>query len=142
MRLKKKSGCHWVWFLYFQVWSHNHDCKYFFTNFKHDIICYLRFTAGLVKVKINNFSDTVPLYTEITTSLGDRADIKFLAISVKLIKHHHCLVFELNFLSWAFSCHWSLPSTFGRKERAWWTAGNSALQTVKWVFWKGWDGYK
>lgn len=79
--------------------TYNHDCKYFFTNFKHDIICYLCFTAGLVKVKINNFSGTAPLYTEITTSLRDTADIKFLAITVKLIKHHHCLVFKLNFLS-------------------------------------------
>lgn len=73
--------------------TYNLDCKYFFTNFKHDIICYLCLTAGPVKVKINNFSETFPLYTEITTSLRDTVDIKFLAISVKLIKHHRCLVF-------------------------------------------------
>lgn len=72
--------------------TYNHDCKYFFTNFKHDIICYLYFTAGLVKVKINNFAGTFPLYTENTANLKDTADIKFLAISVKLIKHHHHLV--------------------------------------------------
>lgn len=74
--------------------TYNHDCKYFFTNFKHDIICYLCFTAGLVEVKINNFSGTFPLYTKITTSLRDTADITFLAISVKLIKHHIALFFN------------------------------------------------